>query len=278
MLCIFHKDNDGYASAAIVRRQFPKCDLYAINYGYEVPWARIQRHADEGVIIVDFTLQPMEDMQRLHTMLGDKLTWIDHHISTIRSAGSYGLTDVPGIRKSGVAGCELTWQYYFPDEAMPKSVRMFGRYDVWDHANYPDALPFHYGFGILPASTQVKDPLWHDILNDNITDRIIKEGKLILKYVQNQNKMLSSCLSFETELDGYTAIAANTSGNSMVLESVYDPKVHDLMILFEWTSRHFWTVSLYSDKIDVSKIAKRHKGGGHKGAAGFQCQELPFEV
>jgi hypothetical protein len=37
-----------------------------------------------------------------------------------------------------------------------------------------------------------------------------------------------------------------------------------------------WIVSLYSDKMDVSEIAKRHGGGGHKGAAGFVCSELPF--
>jgi len=43
----------------------------------------------------------------------------------------------------------------------------------------------------------------------------------------------------------------------------------------------FWTVSLYSDKMDVSEIAKLYeyegkRGGGHPGASGFQCSYPPF--
>lgn len=38
-----------------------------------------------------------------------------------------------------------------------------------------------------------------------------------------------------------------------------------------------FTVSLYSIKdVDVSVICKKHGGGGHKGAAGFVCENLPF--
>ena len=37
-----------------------------------------------------------------------------------------------------------------------------------------------------------------------------------------------------------------------------------------------WTVSLYSTSVDVSEIAKKYGGGGHKGASGFHCKELPF--
>jgi nanoRNase/pAp phosphatase (c-di-AMP/oligoRNAs hydrolase) len=37
-----------------------------------------------------------------------------------------------------------------------------------------------------------------------------------------------------------------------------------------------WIISLYSRNIDVSEIAKKYGGGGHKGAAGFHCKDLPF--
>lgn len=29
--------------------------------------------------------------------------------------------------------------------------------------------------------------------------------------------------------------------------------------------------------VDVSKIAIKRGGGGHKGAAGFQCKRMPFK-
>jgi len=37
-----------------------------------------------------------------------------------------------------------------------------------------------------------------------------------------------------------------------------------------------WIVSLYSLEADVSVIAKKYGGGGHKKAAGFKCRDLPF--
>ena len=40
-------------------------------------------------------------------------------------------------------------------------------------------------------------------------------------------------------------------------------------------------MNLYSDKVDVSEIAKQYefhgkRGGGHTGAAGFECDYPPF--
>ena len=39
----------------------------------------------------------------------------------------------------------------------------------------------------------------------------------------------------------------------------------------------FHKVSLRSKTIDVSKIALKYGGGGHKEAAGFECVKLPWE-
>lgn len=54
---------------------------------------------------------------------------------------------------------------------------------------------------------------------------------------------------------------------------------YDLMITFCRRSDRLWNVSLYSTKasIDCGAVAKTFGGGGHKGAAGFQCESLPFE-
>lgn len=39
-----------------------------------------------------------------------------------------------------------------------------------------------------------------------------------------------------------------------------------------------YTVSLYSEgQQDCSVIAAAHGGGGHPGASGFRCKELPFK-
>jgi nanoRNase/pAp phosphatase (c-di-AMP/oligoRNAs hydrolase) len=47
------------------------------------------------------------------------------------------------------------------------------------------------------------------------------------------------------------------------------------MMPFQFNGK-LWTVSLYTTKehIDVSQIAKKRGGGGHKQAAGFQVQKI----
>lgn len=71
------------------------------------------------------------------------------------------------------------------------------------------------------------------------------------------------------------------SQNSKVFDSVYDPEKHHMMITFCRLKPPAgkWTVSMYStrDDVDCGAIAKSF-GGGHKGAAGFQCDSLPFAI
>lgn len=54
---------------------------------------------------------------------------------------------------------------------------------------------------------------------------------------------------------------------------------YDLMIPFVRRTDKLWQVQLFTtkDHVDCGVIAKSYGGGGHKGAAGFQCKDLPFE-
>ena len=64
-ICLHHGDMDGICAAAIVAQVSPECEFFSIDYQDQAPW-----HLLEGkrVIIVDFTLQPFEDMiPRSHT-------------------------------------------------------------------------------------------------------------------------------------------------------------------------------------------------------------------
>ena len=77
--------------------------------------------------------------------------------------------------------------------------------------------------------------------------------------------------SFEVRLEGHSTLAVNARGNGDVgnygrergYEIVYT--YIDEMQVGGLTT----VVTLFSNKIDVSVIAKRFGGGGHAGAAGF---------
>jgi len=79
----------------------------------------------------------------------------------------------------------------------------------------------------------------------------------------------------------YRCICLNTPlFSSQSFEGVWDPEKHDVMVAFAKMATGKWKVSLYSTKpeIDCGAIAKTFSGGGHKGAAGFVCDKLPWEA
>ncbi|MFA5382468.1 MAG: hypothetical protein WC356_04825 [Candidatus Micrarchaeia archaeon] len=298
MICFYHRgDLDGHCSGAIVRHRYPECKMVGIDYEDEFPWADVS--PGEDVIMCDFSL-PMDQMERLRILciqpqifwVGGKphhnFTWIDHHKTAIDKAREAGFV-TPGLRVVGKAGCELTWEYLFPDEPMPCAVFLLGRYDVWDERNVlwtSDILPFQYG--LRKELTDPANPdtagTWEMILRaaefEPIFEGLIGEGNAILTYQHQQDEKLMARHAFITTLDGIAALAVNNGpGGSMKFEPA-PPGHHLFFISFARLPGKKWLVNLYTfrDDVDCGEIAKRHGGGGHRKAAGFICTQLPFEI
>lgn len=271
-------DLDGMCSGAIVKYWADKTGreshLHGINYGDEFPWNEV--HPNDEVIMTDFSLQPWSDMKRLAALY--HVTWIDHHKSAIEehSKGDYPLFS-RWILDTEYAACELTWMEYF-GQKLPLAVFWLGRYDIWKHQEHEGCLEFQYGMRLYDTQPE-NQAFWKALFTEpNKANTIRDQGTLLLAYETEQNKKFASAYSFECELDGLRCIAVNKGfTNSLVFQSVYDPSRHDAMLSFAYRGGK-WTVSLYSDKesVDCSVICKARGGGGHKGAAGFQCDVLPF--
>jgi len=274
MKVFYHSaDLDGHCSGAIIKTKYPDCELIGINYGDIFPWSNIKKN--ENVFMVDFALQPFSDMEKLNKIA--KLSWIDHHKTAIEEAHKKGfIASKLQVLQIGKAACELCWETFYPG-VKNRTVELLGRYDVWDLI--PNTLELQNGlrmYDTLPNN----DFLWKKLLGQNnaFLDDVLKIGSTLLRKQKMDNIAYIKACSFETEIDGLNVIALNRGlTNSKIFESEYNPKKHDAMLTFVWRKGQ-WTVSLYSDQknIDVSKICKARGGGGHKGAAGFQCSILPF--
>lgn len=80
-------------------------------------------------------------------------------------------------------------------------------------------------------------------------------------------------------MPSFRVLACNTVVfNSQFFSSQYDPKKHDVMCAYAQMSDGRWKVSMYSTKpnIDCGLICKAFGGGGHRSAAGFVCDKLPW--
>jgi oligoribonuclease NrnB/cAMP/cGMP phosphodiesterase (DHH superfamily) len=279
MKCFYHGvDFDGKCSGAIVKLKYPNCELIGIDYGDPFPWDMI--HDDEVLFMVDFAIQPHVDMERLYAKTGGKLVWIDHHKTALEWAGLSGFDNVcKGVRSPELAGCELTWRYLHGGDEFPRAVALLGRYDVWDH-QHPQTLPFQFGMRL--AENPPEDTAWwHDLFTrEQAVLDIIETGHICQAYAEQSHAGVCKMAGFDLEWEGlrWTAVNGPYRG-SMVHKSRFDHERHDAMLGFYWTGKQ-WTLSLTTDKpgIDVSAIAKKYGGGGHKGAAGFQANNLPFAL
>ena len=119
------------------------------------------------------------------------------------------------------------------------------------------------------------DSTWKDFPTSKMINDIVHDGKVVISYQERQNTNLMRYGSYEIEFDGLRAIVANSNlFNSQVFKGFYNEAKHDIMICWHFNGKVF-KYSLYSTKnnIDVSEIAVKHGGGGHKGAAGFENEK-----
>lgn len=278
MKCFYHKsDLDGQCSGAIVKYVYPECEMFPIDYGDEFPWEQIT--PGERIFMVDFSLQPFKHMEALAQHTG--LIWIDHHKTAIEE-DEKAYTIIKGKREISKAACELTWEYLFKDKPIPRAVYLLGRYDVWDHED-PDTLPFQMGMRMENWNPTKKETIkkWERLFNNSweVENKLV-EGRIIVEYQTQQNKKYAEACAFPLNFKGLRFIAANALlTNSKLFDPVWDGEKHDAMLVFGWV-KNKWKVSMYTSKpgIDVGQVAKEMGGGGHAGAAGFQCEELPFDL
>lgn len=282
MIGIYHyKDFDGIASGAIMKKAFPKIKL--IGYHYNEPLTLPEEN--QMVYMADVSL-PMEKMAEIARYSRHKFTWIDHHKTAIDAYNRFvsGPEMTPAfeaVTKVGVGACKLCWQYFFPGTRVPEGVELLSTYDVWDQKDpvhwESRVLPFQYGLRSLCGSVE---DLPGFVLEDGPgvaakINEVIREGKIVLRYMRMSNKRYTHDYGFEADVFGYRAICKNGGDfNSNAFKGNYDPDRHDIMLAFVYTHPN-WYFSIYTEKdIDVGEIARRMGGGGHKKAAGFDLDDI----
>ena len=274
-VCLHHNDADGRASAAVVRRAFNK-QVFAIemNYGDSIAWDRIE--PAKRVVVVDFSL-PREEMQRLGQ--DRELIWIDHHISAIRLLGE-ATRAWKGLQDTCEAACVLTWQYFFPDQPVPRALVLIGDRDVWRWAE-ADTGPFDAGLGQENTHPD-NDDLWLPLLADDpkLLQVLIERGRILrAAQLHDIDKRLAS-YGYVVLFEGQRTLAINTRGNGdlgAAIRAMNYPLAY--CYIDGMQNGHLMTfVTLFSCEVDVSRIAQKFGGGGHPGAAGFSFERAasPF--
>lgn len=265
---IHHDDLDGITAAWVFYSKYPNAKFHMVSYGDPLPCIEEDPYI-EGIIIVDFSFD-RDTIELWSNLTGGRLVLLDHHKSAQERLG-----DLPYCHFDMTkCGARLAWEYCFPRETPHWLVDYVEDLDLWkwekEHTKF-----------IIPALESYKFDIrvWDELAQKEPED-LIAEGEII--YYYNETLIKDHLEKVElVDFKGYHNVPlvycgiyaiGSDLGNRMLTD------YPDCPFSVTWRiSGGKLKFSLRSDdtKEDVSTIAKKFGGGGHRNAGGF---ELPFKL
>ncbi len=261
---------DGTAAAMIawhyMRTNFPDREIvfYPTNYGRLPPDV-----TGRNVIILDFSFKKPD----LDVMISqaNKLLIIDHH-----KTAQEDLKEVPDEHKifdMSRSGAYLTWQWFYPDEDVPLFIQYVSDRDIWTKQ-----MEFGDEFAAWSHTLPMEMEVYEEYLdNDKLNFMIETKGKPFLELTEYQIDQVcpKATVKFMEHRGMFFFVAyLNTTvhrsdiGNKIFQWCKWADFSATYAINDRWNSTGF---SLRSEdcRMDVSAVAKKFGGGGHRNAAGM---------
>ena len=265
------RDLDGWMSSAIGMRYLDKnLDNIGWDYGDPIPDVRGYDHV--YMFDISFSQEDIEDILNNN----DYLVLIDHHKSAKyleELKDSY--SNFTFIHDSNYAACELVYNYFYPDKYIPVQVNFLGLYDSFRHINLEEkehrnkVVFFQYACRAYFSNPDECEDLLVNYDVDDV-DVLIESGEAIYTYLKKDAEITYRTKGSIVYYEGYKFIAFNRERfNIKNFEIDYGIDGFAGVISYFY-NKNRWSFSIYSEYIDVSKIAEQFGGGGHKGAAGFE--------
>ena len=273
IVVIYHGEcPDGFSAAWVAWKKFgDSTDYVPAHHGELVPEGLIGKE----IYMLDF-VYPVDAMRKV-VKDNKKVVVIDHHKSaeeSVKMAHEY-------VYEMDRSGAVLTWQYFYPELPVPWLLKYIEDRDIWKLE-----LPETFAMGLMLDTFDKNFETWNKLaeeLEDESTRRLyIEQGKLIQKYEDKVIEDICDSNKEIVEFEGYEIYAVNAPhffasqmGHTLCKEKP------PIAIVWQWSGGKI-SASLRSDgSVDVSEIAKKYGGGGHKGAAGFrfngQC-DFPWKL
>lgn len=269
---ISHKDCwDGAASAWAASEFFAETDrhvnIHYCQYG-DAPPADAEI-VGRDVYILDFSF-PRETLLRLEG-LARSLTVLDHHHTAKEALEGLSCCTFDMSK----AGCELTWNHFFPRESMPTSLAYIADRDIWKWQ-----LPWSKQVaatltGISPSMEAIES--YEVSLSANNFDNTVERGEGLLEFfdILYEKAMSKSfyvnILNTKVLFVQSAHVLSSELGNYAATRSV-EKVACVFSVGGNGVTLSFRTV----DGVDATPLAKHFGGGGHKAACGAKISLKAF--
>lgn len=271
-MVIYHGNcNDGFCAAWVAHRAWPDAEFVAANYGQEPPDVRGKK-----VLIVDFSY-PRAVLYRMAQECGWNLTVLDHHKTAEADLAPRPNEEafcnmVFDMKRSGAA---LAWDYFNKGQPYPWIVEAVQDRDLWLW-KYPASRELNASITTWLRDFDYWDREYQDGrgADGHGMKRAIDEGRAILRYIdQYTEEMVAQARTVDFE--GYRVPCVNVpyKGISEIVGKLAESAPFAIG-WFQGLSGKFLYSLRSRGEFDVSAIAKKYGGGGHKNSAGFNNDKL----
>lgn len=267
-LVIYHaKCYDGFTAAWIARTALgPETECYPGVYG-ELPPYELAKYRE--VYVIDFSY-PREQMLVLNDFAGSLLV-LDHH-----ATAKYNCEGLPFCEfDMDRSGAGMAWDHFNPKYRRPEWIDCVEDRDLW-RFKCGGTKECH----AFLTSMEMTFELW-DIVDGTPFDEIIQGGQVIARSISNYCRTAAQEARL-VSLDGCRAIVVNATyqNSSELMHLMLEQHSEaDFAVCYFQRADGAWQYGLRSrEGFDVSQIAKRYGGGGHKQSSGFETNYLLAEI
>lgn len=231
------------------------------------------KHADKFALDVTGKDVYMADLALKRNVINEiiakanSLTILDHHISEYEE-----LKDLECYNfSSNHSGAMMSWMYLFPNIPAPKMIQYIEDRDLHNF-KLPNTLEVLSALDSLDFSFEKWNAFSEELEIDSIS--VITRGSSILQYCQTLIKMILRS-KFKVNIDGHIIPIVNTAFFKSESASQLSEN-QPFGASYNFDGKFYW-ISLRADdksEIDLSKLAAKFGGGGHKKAAAFHTLSL----
>jgi len=288
MIVIFHSLNgvahcdDGFAAAWCFRKKYPHAQFWPGVYGVDPPLNEISQlgGCNETLALVDFSYKRPQ-MKALARYPVNLLVLDHHHTAQAELAGLVDeltheepgwptdelgqFINLPDVRfDMGKSGARMAWEYCFPGERPPELLLRIEDGDLW-RWQYDDSKRVQAALRSYPQTFD----MWDKLMESPIT-MLEAEGASIRRFIEQKVEWLINNAR-EQKIGGVVMPVCNCPAffASEVAGALAEAHPGGMAATY-FDGRDYRGYSLRArEGADVSEIAKKYGGGGHKGAAGF---------
>ena len=266
---IYHKNCfDGFGSAYCAWKydKKGKIEYYPATHGDLPPNVK-----NKNVLICDFSYK--KDILNVLIKECNKLYILDHHKSAEKELKEFD--DMYKLFDMTHSGAYLTWKYFFPKIKTPLLIKYIEDRDLWTK-KLPLIDEFTFWFSTIPYEFEEYDKLLDE---KYLVNNIKTKGIIIAEFNNNIiNKLSKNTLVKLTKIDKeyYMIAYSNVTGTfksdvgNVIIKKYENADFSACYSIVDHDNSTLFSLRSTENNLDVSKIASKFGGGGHRNASGLK--------